>query len=77
MKPLNTYVILKKQKLEEGIIMPDAVEEAPEIGVVVADATGFLKEGQEVFFDRYLTREFRDEENTYIFVKFEDIIAIL
>ncbi len=75
-----------------GIVLPDSHEgEKPQVGVVVSinpdnytddhgvERTPPCKKGQKVVFKKWAGNEFKfqNQETEYLFVKFEDIMAVL
>lgn len=92
LKPLGNRVLAKRLEQEEstvgGIILPDSAKQKQEIAQVIAvgpgskDKDGDLTEmpvkvGDKFLMDRYAGQEVTLEQEEYIFVKAEDIIAIV
>jgi len=83
LRPLNNNVILKKEKVEEktasGIILT-AVKEEKNIATVVAvgsKCSDDLKAGMKVIFKEYSTTSYKDNEEEYLIISDENIIAIV
>jgi chaperonin GroES len=91
LKPLGDRVILKQQEAEEktqsGIILPDSAKEKPQAAIVVAVGPGKeengkrtemqVKEGDKVIYSKYSGTEVKVEEEDYIIVSQNDIIAVV
>lgn len=91
LKPLGNRVVLKQQEAEEktksGIILPDSAKEKPQAAVVVAVGPGIekngkkvemqVKPGDKVIYSHYSGTEVKLEEEEYIIVSQDDIIAIV
>ena len=91
LKPLSDRVILKmteaEKKTESGIYLPENAKEKPSIAEVIAvgpgkkDEDGKLiampvKKGDKVVINKYAGTEIKYEDEEYIIVKAEDILAI-
>jgi chaperonin GroES len=91
LKPLGDRVVLKRQEAEEktqsGIILPDSAQEKPQAAVVVAVGPGKeenghkvemqVKEGDKVIYSKYSGTEVTLEEEEYIIVSQNEIIAVV
>jgi chaperonin GroES len=91
LKPLGDRVVLKRQEAEEktqaGIILPDSAKEKPQAAVVVAVGPGKeenghkvemqVKEGDKVIYSKYSGTEVTLEEEEYIIVSQNEIIAVV
>ena len=92
LKPLADRVLVQRTKEEEtisgGIILPDSAKQKQEIGVVVAvgpgkkDKDGTLVEvavkvGDQIMWDKYGGQEVTVDDDEFIIVKSDDIIAII
>ena len=93
LKPLNDHVIVKAITEDEvtksGIVLPDTVDkEKPEKGEVIAIGEGKLldsggraqmsvKVGDKVLFKKYSPDEIKIDQEEYLVIKEEDIMAIL
>ena len=91
-KPLNDRVIVtrveKEQKTAGGIIIPDTAKEKPQEGKIVAAGPGKLddngnripmevKEGDRILFSKYAGTEIKINGVEHIFMKQEDILAVI
>lgn len=91
LKPTAGYVLLEPQEAERktasGILLPDTAGEKPQIGKVIAvggseiTASGKkksapVKVGNLVVYKKWGGNEIRVENKDYLFVKFEDILAV-
>ena len=91
LKPLADRVVIKRLEAEEttkgGIILTAASKEKPDMSIVVAVGPGGLVDGKEVkmevkvgdqvIYSKYAGNEVKLEEEEYIIVKQNDILAIL
>lgn len=93
LKPLNDRVIVKPkdavEKSKGGIILPDtASKEKPIEGTVIAAGPGKLtddgkrtplevKSNDQVIFSKYAGTEIKVEEESYLILREEDILAII
>ena len=91
LKPLGDRVVLKQQEPEEttqsGIILPDSAKEKPQAAVVVAVGPGIEKDGKKVemqvkpgdkvIYSQYSGTDVKLEDEKYIIVGQDDIIAIV
>lgn len=89
--PLGDRIVLKQVAAEEttksGIVLPGQNKEKPQQGEVVAVGPGGLVDGKEVkmevkvgdqvIYSKYAGNEVKLEEEEYIIVKQNDILAIL
>lgn len=89
--PLGDRVVLKQLVAEEttksGIVLPGQSKEKPQQAEVVAVGPGgvvdgkeiqmHVKEGQQVIYSKYAGTSVEVEEEEYIIVKQDDILAIL
>lgn len=92
LKPLADRVVIQPQKAEEktkgGIYLPEsATKEKPLLGSVVAVGAGKLgdngqrvacevKVGDQVIFSKYAGTEVKIEEEKYLIMREDDILAI-
>ena len=92
-KPLSNRVLGKRldeemQKTAGGIIVPDSAKEKPQRGKVVAVGPGRLtdesvrikvevKVGDEILFGKWSGSEITVDGEEYLFMKDDDILAIL
>jgi chaperonin GroES len=92
-KPLSNRVLVKRleeelQTTAGGIIVPDSAKEKPQRGMVVATGPGRMtddgkridmdvKKGDEVLFGKWSGSEITVDGEEYLFMKDDDILAIL
>lgn len=92
-KPLGNRILIKRsvcQMTKGGIILPDAAQEKPKEGEVIAVGPGkenkngeleavSLKVGDRVLFTSYAGTEFRPEreEEEYLIMSEDDILAVI
>ena len=91
-KPLNDRVLVlrveEEQKSAGGIIIPDTAKEKPQEGKIVAAGPGKLddkgnriplevKEGDRILFSKYAGTEIKIDGVEHIFMKEDDILAVL
>lgn len=84
LKPLQNYVILKREKEEtmtaSGILLTSPQEQAKNQATVVAigpKCDNLLKEGQQVVFKEYSGTSYSLHDEEYMILKEEDILAII
>ena len=91
LKPLGTRVLAQRKEAEDtrgGIILPDTAKQKQETAVVLAvgegktDKDGKLmpmpvKVGDTILMDKYSGQEVTLDDDEFIIVKAEDIIAII
>ena len=92
LRPLADRVLVQRPKEQEtlsgGIILPDSAKQKQEIGVVVAVGPGkkdkegknievAVKAGDQIMWDKYGGQEVTIDEEEFIIVKADDIIAIV
>ena len=90
-KPLFDNVLIKpmeeEKKTPSGILLPEIAKEKPQIGKVMAVGPGGLtdtgkkipmkiKVGQKVVYKKWGGNEVKIGNIEYLFVKFEDILAV-
>lgn len=89
--PLGDRVVLKKIVAEEttrsGIVLPGQAKEKPQQAVVIAAGPGGnvngkevvmqVKEGDEVIYSKYAGTEVKLDEEEYIIVSQNDILAVV
>ena len=91
-QPLGDRILVKLLETEEktsgGIILPDVAKEKPQEGKVVAVGRGRLLEdgsvrpfevrvGDKILFARYSGTEVKHDNDDYLLVKEEDILAVV
>ena len=92
LKPIGDKVIIEVLDAEEktagGIVLPDTAKEKPQEGKVIAVGDGktlpsgktvppTVKPGDRILFGKYSGNEIKVEENEYLIVNEDDILAIL
>lgn len=91
-QPLGDRILVKVVEVEEktksGIVLPDTAKEKPQEGKVVSVGKGKIlddgivkpldvKVGDKVLFGKYAGTEIKHEEEDYLIMKEEDILAII
>ncbi|HBM80525.1 MAG: co-chaperone GroES [Clostridiales bacterium] len=90
-KPLGSRVLLKEIETEEttksGIVLPSSAKEKPFMAEVIEVGPGEVKDGKEirmevkkgdkVLYSKYSGTEVKLDEEKYLIVKQEDILAIV
>lgn len=90
LKPTAGYVLIKPneavRKTASGIVLPDSHDEKPQKGKVVAKGAPVYQDGQEivgkfkvgdtVVYKKWGGNEYKIGEIEYLFIKFEDIMAV-
>ena len=86
-KPLSDRVVIEQKKAEEktasGLFIPDTAKEKPLQGVVIAVGPGTtdvkmeVKVGDNVLYGKYAGTEVTIENNDYLILKQNDILAII
>ena len=91
LKPLADRVVIKRLEAEEttkgGIILTAAAKEKPDLSVVVAVGPGGMVDGkevkmnvtvgQQVIYSKYAGTSVEIEDEEYIVLKQDDILAII
>ncbi|MEO4338713.1 co-chaperone GroES [Staphylococcus aureus] len=92
LKPIGNRVIIEKKEQEQttksGIVLTDSAKEKSNEGVIVAVGTGRLlndgtrvtpevKEGDRVVFQQYSGTEVKRDNETYLVLNEEDILAVI
>ncbi|WP_103149973.1 co-chaperone GroES [Staphylococcus aureus] len=92
LKPIGNRVIIEKKEQEQttksGIVLTDSAKEKSNEGVIVAVGTGRLlndgtrvtpevKEGDRVVFQQYAGTEVERDNETYLVLNEEDILAVI
>ncbi len=85
--PLGDRVVLKQlvaeSKTKSGIVLPGQEKEKPQQAEVVAVGPGTeevkmeVKKGDEVIYAKYAGTEVKLDDDTYIIVKQQDILAVV
>ena len=91
-RPLHDRILVKRMEEQEvrrgGIIIPDTAKEKPQEGKVVAVGNGRVTEegkkipldvkaGDRILFGKYSGSEVKIEDDEYVIMKEEDVLAIL
>lgn len=90
-KPLADRVVVKVSEADEvskgGIVIPDSAKERPQQGVVVAIGRGKTEGatlispevavGDKILFNKYGVSEITIEDQEYLVMREEDILAII
>lgn len=90
LKPTPGYLLIEpleaETKTASGIYLPDSNSEKPQKGKVIAVGAASIQDGQKVespaklnevvFYKKWGGNEVKIEAKEYLFVKFEDILAI-
>lgn len=90
LKPLGERVVIKKLEKEEttasGIVLPSSAQEQPQYAEVVAisdkvekdeDLKGSISVGDRVIYSKYAGTDVKLEDQDYIVIKLEDVLAIV
>ena len=92
LKPLGNRVVAKRTETEEttkgGIILPDSAKQKQETAIVVAIGPGTktkdgkdmpipVSVGDKILMDKYGAQEVSIDDEDYLIVKADDIIAIV
>jgi chaperonin GroES len=89
-KPLGNRIVVKRQEAKTtkgGIILPEAAQEKPRQGVVVAVGPGKtddkgkshpldVKMGDEILFSSYSGTEYKAGDESYLILTEEDVLAV-
>lgn len=90
--PLTDHIVLRAVEQEEvtmsGIVIPDSAKEKPQHGHVVAVGPGKmneagvvesidLAEGDRVLYQKYTGQEITVDQDDYIVIRFQDVLAKL
>ena len=91
-RPLHDRILVKRLEEQEtvrgGIIIPDTAKEKPQEGKVVAVGNGKVgddgkrialdvKSGDKILFGKYSGSEVKIEDEDYLILREEDVLAIL
>ena len=91
-KPLGERIVVKVKEKDmttaSGIVLPDTAKEKPQEGEVVAVGTGKMlecgkvapmevKKGDSVIYSKYAGTEVKIDEEEYIIVRQNDILAVV
>ena len=91
-RPLHDRILVKRQEEKEtkkgGIIIPDSAKEKPQEGKVIAVGNGKVtdegkkvaldvKAGDKILFGKYSGSEVKVDEQEYLIMKEDDVLAII
>ena len=89
--PTAGYILLEPQEAEtktaSGIVLPDTAGEKPQVGTVIAVGAAEVtdsgkvkkapvKAGDKIVYKKWGGSEIKVEGKEYLFVKFEDVLAV-
>ena len=92
LRPLGDRVLVtrvdEEEKSKGGIIIPDTAKEKPQEGKVVSVGNGRIsedgtvrpldvKKGDKVLFSKYAGTEINVESEEHLFIREEDVLAVL
>ena len=92
LRPLHDRVLVKRLEEGNGthghIIIPDSAKEKPQEGKIIAVGTGrttddgthvplAVKQGDRILFGKYSGNEVKIEDEEYLIIREEDVLAIL
>ncbi|MBI3211440.1 MAG: co-chaperone GroES [Simkania negevensis] len=92
LQPLGNRVLVKRLEQEEtlkgGIILPDTAKKKQEIAIVIAIGKGKVSEegktlpmpvkvGDKILMDKYSNQEVTIDQEEYVVLRSDDIIAII
>ena len=91
-RPLHDRILVKREEEKEvkkgGIIIPDTAKEKPQEGKVIAVGTGKVtdegkkvpldvKAGDKILFGKYSGSEVKLDDEEYLIMREEDVLAII
>ena len=92
LKPIGDKVIVQRlgsvEKTRSGLYLPDAAQEKPQEGKVIAVGSGktlkngkvvplAVKTGDKIIFGKYSGSEIKVDDKEYVFLSEDDILAIV
>ena len=92
LKPLGDRIVIRQveaqDKTKSGIVLPDSAKEKPQEGKVLAVGSGKLlddgsvkslevKTGDKILYGKYSGTEVRIQEEDYVILREEDVLAIV
>ena len=92
LKPIGDRVIVQRlgsaEKSKGGLYLPDAAQEKPQEGKVIAVGSGktlkngktvplSVKPGERIIFGKYSGSEIKVDEKEFVFLSEDDILAIV
>lgn len=90
-KPLGSRIVVRRKEAKAtkgGILLPEAAQEKPRQGEVVAVGPGKvdekgklhgveLKVGQEILFSSYAGTEYKTDDGEFLILSEDDVLAVL
>ena len=90
-KPLGDRIVVKRKEAKTskgGILLPEAAQEKPRQGEVIAVGPGKanekgkissldLKVGQDILFSSYAGTEYKTEDGDFLILSEDDVLAVL
>ena len=92
LKPIGDKVIVQRigsvEKTKSGLYLPDAAQEKPQEGKVIAVGSGktlkngkviplSVKTGDRIIFGKYSGSELKVDGNEYVFLEADELLAIV
>lgn len=84
LRPLGDRLVIKQAVAEEttksGIVLPGQTKEKPQEATIVAVGSGVkedLKVGDTIIYSKYSGNNVKVDDEEYIIVKEEDVLAVL
>jgi chaperonin GroES len=92
LKPIGDHVIAQRlgsaERSKSGLYLPDAAQEKPQEGKVIAVGSGrtlkngkvvplAVKAGDRIIFGKYSGSEIKVDDKEYVFLSEDDILAIV
>ncbi len=92
LRPIGDRVIVQRlgsaEKTKSGLFLPDAAQEKPQEGKVIAVGSGKMlksgkvvplsvKPGDRILFGKYSGSEIKVDDKEYVFLNEDDILAIV
>jgi chaperonin GroES len=92
LKPIGDHVIVQRlgsaERSKSGLYLPDAAQEKPQEGKVIAVGSGrtlkngkvvplAVKPGDRIIFGKYSGSEIKHDDKEYVFLSEDDILAIV
>lgn len=90
LKPIGDRVVIKKAEAEKttasGIVLPESAQEKPQYAEIIAISSdiendekkaGSLKVGDKVIYSQYSGTDVKLDDEKFIVVKYNDILAVV
>ena len=91
LKPLGNKIVVQRKEAtatKGGILLPESAKEKPKQGTVIAVGPGRVDEkgklhpmdvkvGDDVFFSSYAGTEYKADDQEYLIVSEEDVLALV